>query len=329
MSQMSERNLHGVPMKPYDMVREGLIVLGGTVLVIVLLAAFWGFPDYPPLTPQEVATQEPIAFLQRTVSYFSGQSALQTYGPPYTHDDENAQHVGFICPSCWVGVVDPLNAQRDFVMEPLHQVAMLNPQVAAALTRYEKASAGDQTRWIQSYSAALKVATVNQGQVKLPAGQYGPVAPLMNAMLNLARAGLLDGALSGDSNPRLAPYDTNYTWSLLYLSGPIMNKVANHFDELGGQWGMSHMSGPYPGAWWLWPYTFLYQIPAIGNSPSGDLIAGMIIFGFTLVLVFLPIIPGLNRIPYVVPIYRVIWRDWYRRYPSGACDDTADPPGRL
>jgi hypothetical protein len=80
---------------------------------------------------------------------------------------------------------------------------------------------------------------------------------------------------------------------------------------------MVHSEGPYPGAWWLWPYAFLYQIPAIGNSPNGDLIAGMITFAFTLVLIFLPVIPGLNRIPYYVPVYKVIWRDWYRKYPSG------------
>lgn len=317
MSRRSEANLRGIPMKPYDMVREGLMVLGAVTLLIVLLATFWGFPDYPSLTPKAVATQEPVAFLQRTLSYFSGNSGLQTYGPPYTKDDANAQHVGFICPACWVGVVDPLDARRDFVMTPLHQIAMVDPALAASLKVYEGAPAAQQASWIKSYAAALKASKVDNGQVVLPAGQHGPVAPLMEAMLNFARAGLLDGALTEDSNPGRAPYDTSYVRSLLYLGGPIMNKVADHLDEQGSQWGMTHTSGPYPGAWWLWPYAFLYQIPAIANSPSGDLIAGMIILGFTLVMIFLPIIPGLNRIPYGIPIYRMIWRDWYRRYPSG------------
>jgi hypothetical protein len=28
----------------------------------------------------------------------------------------------------------------------------------------------------------------------------------------------------------------------------------------------------------------------------------------------LPIIPGLNRLPHVLRVYRVIWRGWYRDY---------------
>ncbi len=320
MSRLSEENLRGIPMKPYDMVREGLMVLAGVTVVIMLLAVLWGFPDYQPLTLQEVATKEPVAFLQRTVSYFSGDSDLQTYGPPYTPDYANAQHVGFICPACWVGVVMPLDAQRDLVMAPLKQIGMLNPAVEASLKDYDQTSAAQQKTWIKNYTAALKAARAEQGGVVLPAGQYGPVAPLMEAMLNLARAGLLDAALTENANPALAPYNTSYTRSLLYLGGPIMDKVADHFDEQGGQWGMLHMAGPYPGAWWLMPYAFLYQIPAIGNSPNADLIAGMIIFAFTLVLIFLPFIPGLNRIPYALPVYKIIWRDWYRKYPSG------DPP---
>jgi hypothetical protein len=317
MSRLADKNLRGIPMKPYDMVREGLMVLVGVAIIVVLLAALWGFPDYRPLTPKEVATKAPVAFLQRTVSYFSGTSGLQTYGPPYTDHYKNAQRVGFFCPACWIGVVTPLNAQRDLVMEPLRQIAMLNPSVAASLKRYEAASPAQRAAWVKTYSAALKSAKAGPGGVVLPLGQYGPVAPLMEAMLNLARAGLLDAALTEDTDPSIAPYNTNYTRALLYLGGPIMDNVAGQLDEQGGQWGMVHMAGAYPGAWWLWPYAFLYQIPAIGNSPDADLIAGLIIFGVTLVLVLLPIIPGLNRIPYVVPAYKIIWRDWYSKYPSG------------
>jgi hypothetical protein len=77
MSRLSDGNLRGVPTKPYDMVREGLVVLAGVTLLIVLLAVLWGLPDYPPLTPKEVATKEPIAFLQRTLSYFRAKAAYR------------------------------------------------------------------------------------------------------------------------------------------------------------------------------------------------------------------------------------------------------------
>jgi hypothetical protein len=33
----------------------------------------------------------------------------------------------------------------------------------------------------------------------------------------------------------------------------------------------------------------------------------------TLLLMFLPFIPGLRSIPRWIPIHRLIWRDYYRR----------------
>lgn len=320
MSTLSDKNLRGFPMKPYDMVREGLIVFSVMLVIILLLAAFWEFPgkNYAPLTIKEVATKAPIAFLKRTVSYFSGTSGLQTYGPPYTHNYKHSQHIGPFCPNCWVGVVSPLNAKVDFVMQPLQQIAALDPAVAKALKTYQQASPKQQTEWDDVYTTALNKAQVTNGRMKLPKSHYGPVPVLMNGMLTFARTGLLEAALTFNTNPRWAPYETNYTRPLLYLGGPIMNAVAAHFDEKGGEWGMSHIAGPYPGAWWLWPYTFLYQIPAIANSPNGDLIAFLIFLAMLLVAALLPVIPGLNRIPYIVPVYKIIWRDWYAKYPSGA-----------
>ncbi|APZ41860.1 hypothetical protein BW247_01065 [Acidihalobacter ferrooxydans] len=306
-------------MKPYDMVREGLIVFSTIAIIVLILAAFWGFPgkNYWPLTIKEVATKAPIAFLNRTVTYFDGTSGLQTYGPPYTHDNANAQRIGPFCPACWVGVMFPLNAKVDLVMQPLQQIADLNPAVATALKTYQQASAKQQMAWSQAYTAALGKAKVQNGQVILPNGDYGPVQVLMDGMLKFARAGLLEAALTVNTNPKLAPYNTDYTRAFLYLGGNIMNTVANHFDEPGGNWGMSHMAGPYPAAWWLWPYTLLYQIPAIGNLPNADLVAFLIFAAMLGTLIFLPFIPGLNRIPYKIPVYKVIWRDWYAKYPSG------------
>lgn len=311
MSKRSEEYLRGVPMERYDMIREGLIVLGVVTFVIVLLAALLGAPNYPTVTAKEVATKQPLLFLDRTLSYFSGKSGLQTYGPPYTKDDKNAQAVfGFVSPARWVGVVSPIDARQDLVMKPLERIAVLNPEVATALATYEQAASDQQQIWIKSYAVALKKATADNAKVILAPGDYGPVAPLMNGMLNLARAGLLEGALDSSS---LLPYNLDNTKSLLFLEGPIENRAARHLDELGNQWGMTNETGPYPGAWWLWPYALLYQVPGIATSPNADLIAGLIVAAAFLVLIFLPVIPGLKRIPYLIPVYRLIWRDWYRR----------------
>lgn len=318
MSTLSDGYMRGIPTKPYDMVREGLFVLCGIALLVTLLAAVWGFPRIPPLTLQQAATEAPVAFTRRTLSYLDGQAGLLRYGPPYTANDANAQHVGPICPACWVGVAHPINFRKALVMAPLGRAARLDPALGAALAAYRQAAPAQRRAWTTAYHAALARAHAAHGTITLPPGTYGPVPQLMTGMLELAQSGLLEGALVEGVHPGHAPYDTNYTLPLFYLGGPrLMGAVATHFDEQGSEWGMSHVAGPYPGAWWLWPYTFLYQIPAIGNSPAADLIAGMIIGAVALVLFFLPFVPGLNRVPYLVPIYRIIWRDWYARYPSG------------
>lgn len=47
MSKTSDENLRGVPTKPYDLIREGLIVVGFLAVVVVVLAILFR-PDYPP-----------------------------------------------------------------------------------------------------------------------------------------------------------------------------------------------------------------------------------------------------------------------------------------
>lgn len=317
MSMLSDRYMRGIPMKPYDMVREGLFVLTGVAALIIVLAAAWGFPRIPPLTMKEVANTAPIAFTKRTFSYFTGQSGLQSYGPPYTRDFANAQRVGPICPACWAGVAHPIDFRKALVMTPLKSAAIVSPAVGTALASYDKATPAQKRAWNDAYGKALDKASARGGQITLPPGDYGPVPTLMDGMLKLAQAGLLEGALSQSVHPDYAPYNMDYTLPLYYMGGgQIMGTVANHFDEQGDEWGMAHVAGTYPGAWWLWPYTFLYQIPAIGNSPNADLIAGMIVAAFSMILFFLPFVPGLNRLPYVLPVYRIIWRDWYGKYPS-------------
>jgi hypothetical protein len=45
----------------------------------------------------------------------------------------------------------------------------------------------------------------------------------------------------------------------------------------------------------------------------------------TLALILVPFIPGLRSIPRLVPIYRLIWRDHYRRLAAEAAATSATP----
>jgi hypothetical protein len=207
-------------------------------------------------------------------------------------------------------VTIPVDPSRDLVLQPLERVATLNPGVASALDTYQAASADQQQAWVSAYLDALDGATEESGVVTIPPGDYGPVATLMNGMLALGRAGLLEGAL--DSSDRL-PYSLDYTKSLLFFLDDVDASVAEKLDMASDQWGVSHETGRYPGAWWLWPYTFLYQIPPMSSSGNADLEAVGIFTAAFLLLLLAPFIPILNRLPRALRIYRLIWRDWYRR----------------
>jgi len=310
MSLRSEANLHGIPTKRYDLIREGLIVFIVLAVVIIVLAMLFGSPDYPAVRGEDVAQRQPIAYLKTSANILAGNSSIQGYGPPYTANSGNAQQLLGFAPAAWLGVTIPINPPEDLILKPLARVALLNDVVAGALRTYRAASSNQQQSWLKAYLAALDKATVANGQVQVPAGEYGPVDKLMKGMLNLGRAGLLEGAL--ESGVRL-PYALDFTRSLLFFQDDVDHNVAQTLDMLGGQWGISHETGDYPGAWWLWPYTLLYQIPVISISPNGDLQAGAIMSVFFLVMLFMPFIPILNRLPRWLGVYKLIWRDWYRR----------------
>lgn len=310
MSRKSEEYLRGVPMKPYDLIREGLLVLAIVAAVVIVLAIVVKSPDAPTVRGEDVANRQPVAFLKTCADFLSGESELQDYGPPYTPDRDKAQKALGIAPANWFGVRREIDAERDLLMAPLNKVAVLNAEVAAALRTYTSASKDSQKAWAKAYGEALDKAEVSNGQVKIPAGEYGPVPVLMNGMLELGRAGLLEGALT--SNDRL-PYTLDNTKAMLFFQEDVDQTVADSQNMRGDQWGITHEVGRFPGPWWLWPYAIWYQIPPIGASPNADLIVGMIMILFFLLLFFAPFIPGLNRLPRWIGIYRIIWRDWYAR----------------
>lgn len=310
MSRRSEENLRGIPMKPYDLLREGLLVLSLLIVVIVVLAVVFGSPDYPPVRSEDVAQRQPIAYLKTSAGFLAGASDVDKYGPPYTPDYDDAQRVFGIAPANWWGVAIPLEPARDFVLKPLARLAAIRPDVASALQTYESATPDQRRQWVDAYVAALDHATVAQGRPVIPPGDYGPVGLMMAGMLDLGRAGLLEGAL--DSGARL-PYTLDFTRALLFFQDDVDHAVAEKLDMLGEQWGISHETGPYPGAWWLWPYTFFYQIPPMSESSNGDLQVAFIMIAVFLIMLFAPFIPIVNRLPRWLRVYRIIWRDWYRR----------------
>jgi hypothetical protein len=308
MSKKTNAYLRHVPMKPYDLIREGLVVLGVVVLVVLILAIVFGSPDYPTVSAQDVANTAPLALVRTGTDILAGKSSLQDYGPPYSPNPENAQHFLGFAPANWSGVTNPIDPQSDLIIKPLEKAAFLDKDLEAALKEYRSATSSQRQEWLSAYSAALDNAEVSNGEVQLPSGKYGPVPTLMRGLLNLGKAGLLEGAIESSAS---LPYQLSSTRALLFFQDDVDHEVAKQLDMLGEQWGMSHETGTYPGGWWLWPVVFLYQLPFLASSPNADLLIGLIVGLAFLIFFFLPVIPYLRDAPKVIGAYKIIWRDWY------------------
>ncbi len=309
MSKKTQAYLKGVPMKPFDLIREALIVSGVLAIVVLALSIIFSSPDYPPVRGADVANLQPVSYLKTSTGILSGQSSVQTYGPPYTKDVANSQEFLGIKPAALFGVTIPVNASNDLVLRPLERAAVLDKGLSKALNTYKGASSKQQSDWAAAYLSALDKAKISpKGNVTVPKGNFGPVQTMMNSMLNLGKSGLLEGSL--DTGPR-QPYVFDLTKPLLYFEDDVDHSVADSLDMLGPQWGISHETGNFPGAWWLYPYAFFYQIPPMNASPNGDLQVGISMVVLFLVLLFVPFIPVLNAIPRWLGVYRIIWRDWY------------------
>lgn len=305
------------PQKNFDMVKEGVVSLGIIGVIIVAVAAIWGAPYRPAVTNQQVAVKNPMAIAQTSLGDLDGQSEMASYGPPYNHgwhgQETAIQSILGFSPQTWWGTPYHMNTAQSDVLTPLQMLATAshNSALTTALKRYKTATYSQQQAWTSAMTTALGKATVHHGQIILPTGDYGPVALMINDEVNLARSGLLSGALDRETNEGV--YRWNVQNDLLFLQGNTLQGIAKSIDMTGGQWGISHDEQAFPGPWWLTPYTFLYQVPPWSTSASGDEMAAFSMGLLFVILILVPWIPGLNKLPKVLPVHRAIWRDWYRR----------------
>jgi hypothetical protein len=297
------------PFIRYDLVKELVVALGVVTLLAVVLAVLFSSPDDSPTTIQSWAQANPGDFLTTATTELSGTSELAEYGPPYNHTPDATQKIGPLDLQSAPGVRIPIDTAKDFVIDPLKEIPA-SPRLKVALASYQAAPPALQAAWTGSYEGALENARIVRGVPVLPAGHYGPVAPMMAALLGLAQSGGLDGALLAN-NDRF--YQTNYTKPLLFLSGgEYFEERAEEQHLLGTQWGMMNETGSYPGQVWLWLYTFWYQIEPFKESPNADALIFALMGILSLGFVCIPFIPGLRTLPRHLGVYRAIWRDHYR-----------------
>jgi Cytochrome b(N-terminal)/b6/petB len=300
------------PTKRYDILKEGaiasVVILGLTVVLAGLLSS----PDDPPVTVASWAKVAPADFLGTAASELNGTSETAGYGPPYNTNGSPQKIV--IAPGSWFGVTQPIDAAQSFVISPLTQAAPLNPAVKAALAVYNAAPASLQNKWATNYlNAVAKVKFVN-GVPVVPKANDGPVPVMLAAELALAQSGSIDADLLAQ-HPF---YGTDYTKPLLFMEdGQYFSNLATADHLTGAQWGVMNETGSYPGQPWLWLYQLWYQLPGFRTSANADLIAIYLTGLATLLLLFIPFIPGLRDIPRWIPVHRLIWRTWNQQSAAG------------
>jgi hypothetical protein len=301
---------HDFPTRPYDLVKEGVIAFVVVAILALGLAAVFSSPDESAITLKGWATATPNDVVATAVSELAGTSGSATYGPPYNSASEG-QSLGPLHLQRWGGVRIPIDSANEFVILPLSTVTG-DPALATALGTWNTASATQRTDWATSYSDAL--ATAPDGDPALTAiGNYGPVPELASAFLTLAQSGGLENLLSGTF------YGGNTTRAMLLLADGTYLEDQAVAQSLGGdQWGMINAAGGLPGQPWLAPVSFWYQIEPFKSSENADVQIFVLVGLLGLIVILLPFIPGLRAIPEKIPVYKLVWRNYYRDYPKGA-----------
>ncbi len=307
------------PKRPYDLAKEFVIALIVVGLLAVIAALVLSSPDDKAVTLQQWARQAPADFVTTAVTELDGTSTSASYGPPYNHAG-TGQSIFFLHLQNWAGVRLPVDSAVDFVLAPLSTVTG-NPVLTAALGIYNRASASQQQAWASAYDTAISKAPDND-PAKVAPGNYGPVPTMTAALLRMAQSGNLQSQLVNQSS---GFYQDDYTKPLLFLAdGGYLGDLANAQHLGGDQWGMTNETGSYPGQAWLWLYTFWYQISPFKTSGNADALVWAIMMILSLGLILVPIIPGVRSVPRWIPIYKIIWRDYYRDHPI--TPTSAEPP---
>jgi hypothetical protein len=306
------------PTRKYDILKEGAAAVAIVAVLAIVLAGLLSSPDEPAISVQTWAQLAPADFLGTAASELAGTSLSANYGPPYNNGTKAVQRLIW-SPQTAAGVTQPIDSPQVFVLAPLSKLSPADPTLSQALATYNGASSDQQQKWNTNYANALPKVTFQNGTPVLPAGDFGPVSSMMASELTLARSGAIDADLIAGRTF----YGTNDTKPLLFLAdGSYYASVAEAHHLTGSQWGVMNETGSYPGQPWLWLYTLWYQVRPFKNSANVDLMAIYLTGAATILLLAVPFIPGLRDIPRLVPIHRLVWRDWNRSQRAPA----AGPP---
>lgn len=331
--------------RPYDLLKEVTISGAIVAVLVVALSLLFASPDPPAATFKEWSTQATKDFARTTLAEIDGTSLSATYGPPYQTTEQNGstQAIGPISPEKWFGQTIPIDTWENYVKFPLSTLG--DPEVDAAIAQWDGADSNTQDAWVKNFTAGVETATISDGQLSVIDGDVGPLPILVNRQLGMAQSGALDAALLYNQNlsKNGGPvwYSNDQTFALMYFgdsgeggAGPdcisagedlpadggcwfynqSVSNTAPRFGGYldGGTWGVINEVGNWPGAWWLFIYSFWYQWGPGASASFADLYAMICTGVVAMIFMLTPYIPGLRNIPKATGLYKLMWSEYYR-----------------
>ena len=284
-------------------------VLAGALIVLALLA---GSPNWTRATLADTDTKDPGGALLAMTMELDGTSVSWS----------NTAEPGM-----------PGTPAETFVLGPVREYApLLHPHdvVGAAVTEYEQATAAQQHTWASNYHQALDSITPMSGQSGMGAmaaiqspdymkvdgltGDFGPVPTIVKADLELAQGGYLDQYLAA-----INPGHSLHLVNICLYDHPTMLNEASANGLTDDQWGMVKERGFAVGPWFLIvPAIIHVELP--GGSGGIGFALWNLLFALIVILA-LPLVPGLRDLPRRLKLYRLVYR-----YPNSVEEAASDEP---
>ena len=271
-----KEDIHAPTVKANHML---LFARGGVLVVLLLILAFiFPSPFLKPTTVKEIADSDPQLMAQTLMKEFDHSSDTATYLDsidPYAYDTRV------------IYIEQPYN-QLSAVLHMPNQLQKYDTEPQALQTSQLKAA---QDYFDSTYPAKPNV--------------NNPIEQVVAPLVTMASAGLYQPALNSAS-----PSGDQTTYSIRFLADTgVMDDHAHALGITTDQYGMLVEENGHipPGAWWLAPIGLLDHT-VLANDSNGDRDGAIILGLFLLFLVALPYIPGMDRVPEWLKIYKLIRR---------------------
>ena len=281
-----------------------MIALVAMTLLTAVLAAVFSSPDDKAITMARWAKADPNDVVATATGELAGTTTSATYGAPYNHAAEGQKVLGV--PLQKMGGVRIPEDSQDLVLQPLEGVTGV-PALGQALATWKSAPSDQQQ-------------CLGHGVRRCPGTRPAATLPLSRTVTSARFRSSPPGswpwrdrAASRERSRRRAP-STGATRHARSCSSPTAptSRTPRSAQHLGGdQWGMMNEVGNYPGQPWMWLYTFWYQVKPFSTSDNADVEVWALMMLLTLLLMFVPFIPGLRSIPRWIPVHRLVWREYY------------------